>query len=162
MFRKFALSLFAALLPLATTATVPDRVNLHNGYIIVFNHIRYAGEKSLDFEVTHVNHSTFSFITTRSTTATLRKDGYVTFNECCTVAGQSYELHFHPDPNIPIERPSMKAHARLCNIRGIPFGYAEVEIIGDITWIPNPAPYQFTGRYDVKNLAVRQIDTGCP
>ncbi len=154
MLRKLALSIFALMLPLAVSAAVPGDVNLHNGYIIVVNHVHYTGAKTVDFLV-HF-HSGIN-----SNQRTLAKDGYVTFNQCCIVAGQKYLIAISTHENFAGVNPNVEVHARLCNIRGIPFGYSEVELTGDVRYVQSDQ-HPALGAFEVKNIAVRQADTGCP
>ncbi len=153
MLRRLAIFVVSAMLPTFAVAGVPSDVNLHNGYVIVVNHVHYAGEKTLPFDITYVGLSTLN--------RKLAAGSYATFNQCCVVAGQTYHVYARTEQNHMGVNPNIPVHARLCNIRGIPFGYAEVELVGNVTYHQSTV-HPALGDFDVTGVAIRQIDTGCP
>ena len=140
MFRKIALLLSVLIMPLAATAGVPPEVNLHNGYIIVVNHIHYVGEQSPRFAVKlNVDGGV------------LEKGGSVILNKCCIVAGLSYLVKSIVEPAYGSIYKDVYVHPRLCNIRGIPFGFAVVELTGESD-----------NHKILRNIALSRVDVDCP
>jgi len=124
MFRSIArsIALLAVLVPLVASArTVPPGVNLHNGYILVINHVQYQDDFTRPGLV-RVNEKE---------EAQVGSGASVVVNRCCILAGSRYivELDYVTSAETRVPVP---VTPRLCNIRGIPFGYAVVVYSGII------------------------------
>ena len=132
-----AFCLFVVLLPLSAAAQlpVPPHVNLHNGYIEVINHIQ-APESSKFSGMVKLNgrHE-----------GEVRSGAGLVLNRCCILAGSQYQVEIeYPAFTGSWER--IVVTPRLCNIRGIPFGYAVVVFTGS-RWA---------------YLHATRVDTSCP
>jgi hypothetical protein len=156
MLRRFCTLALALAMPLLTTAAVPDDVNLHNGYVLIVNHVRYVGEApNLD------NYSFNGYVrgpTQYSRFYVLRKDGSALANECCLLAGTVYNISLGTSNNYCCLHEVLEFVPRLCNIRGIPFGYAEFELVGEVVGQKWVGSYTETP----KGVQLRRIDSGCP
>ena len=151
MVRFLAAAVCALLIasPLEGSAHIPPTINLHNGFIRVFNHIHYLGaRRGLVVRIKYERHD--------ETTP----DIY--FNNCCYAAGSTYELFVEPkarsgttDDSVWDSR-TIFVKPRLCNIDGIPFGYAEVEVTGQMV------PGTDTHPEVIENFHVQETTTVCP
>lgn len=152
MFRTIArsIALMAALVPLVAAArTVPAGVNLHNGYLLIVNHIKYEDGfrqpglvKVDERDEAHVGSA-----------------GTVTVNRCCIVAGTRYKVEIDYEMTASVRVP-VSVTPRLCNIRGIPFGYAVVVYSGIIKKTPENSGT--TTRFQDVHLVGEQAPEGCP
>lgn len=153
MFRSIAraLGVVVVLLPLSVAAqlAVPSGVNLHNGYIVVVNHVqyqdgfKYAGTVKLNDKAVGEVRSHDTFVV----------------NHCCILAGSRYMLELDY-MSWAGSRSPIALVPRLCNIRGIPFGYAAVEFTGDLRKTPEGSGS--ATRFEILGFRVKRIDTGCP
>ena len=149
-----ALALLLVLAPLCAAAQldVPPNVNLHNGYVEVINHVTYRdGYSSPGYAKLHgpIGLQSQGDVFSGSTIA---------LNHCCIAAGTRYivELVYSGAGRREF---SDDFTARLCNIRGIPFGYAAIEYTGEIYKTP---PHSGTvTRYEAR-ISSKRVDTGCP
>jgi hypothetical protein len=132
-----AASVLAAAVPLAGSAqTVPSGLNLHNGYIQVNNHVVVVMPPMRQRE--HIENlpspSVLLFSPfTRQEDLKLDRWGPIYLNRCCIAAGTRYSVAYAAELVVGAP-PSLVVHPRLCNVRGIPFGFAEVTFAGEITW----------------------------
>lgn len=152
MFRTLARSigLLAVLVPLVASArTVPPGVNLHNGYILVINHVQYEDGFSHPGLV-RVNEKLEAHVGSA---------GSVVVNRCCIVAGTRYVVELDYDRSAGTLAP-VAVTPRLCNIRGIPFGYAVVVWSGIIRQTRDGSG-SFT-RYETFQLRGYQAHEECP
>jgi hypothetical protein len=154
MLRRLGLLVLALALPLVTMGTVPSNINLHNGYVTVVNNVRFTDTKGNATFPVRVHLSRHNGIGFDMHWADELWPGQQTIiNNCCIVAGARYQLSCYTTKRIDAcatldERP------RLCNVRGIPFGYAAFEITGEI-WYEG-VDWKSSG------LDLHRIDTGCP
>ena len=135
MFRRLCLSLALVVTaaPLAANAqtVIPDHVNIHNGFIEVRDEVVLKNGAGTGW--IPLNLTLGSIVIERAQTL----PGHTTiFNVCCIAAGSLYKVHF-------LGRVSSEATVRpqLCNVRGIPFGYAVVVFTGSITYHPSGFSY---------------------
>ncbi len=128
----FALIAIAGLSPLMASGqtVIPSHINIHNGFIEVRDQIalkgsiQYAGadvvlrwEGGFEHEKVYLHHG-----------------GVIFFNKCCIPAGTRYTVTL----NLPRGGESTVAlRPQLCNVRGIPFGYALVVFTGEMGYDPN-------------------------
>ena len=150
-FAARAFCLFVVLLPLSAAAQlpVPPHVNLHNGYIEVINHIRYHHGFSISGLV-RLNESPEGEVAS---------GGTFLINRCCILAGTEYWVELNYVKSTSFRLP-IKVTPRLCNIRGIPFGYAVVEFTGDI--VEKRAGSGFHTHFELLHSDERRVDTSCP
>ena len=155
MLRKFALAIATLALPFGTAAPVSAEINLHNGYIIVINHVKvlekdgdpWKGPLRLQVVLNHV-----------MSLANFQEIGHVgqgetiTMNDCCIAAGSPYSFKIVGEDRV--KAPILYFHPRLCNIRGIPFGFATIVITGTLQRIPN--------NWEVTNFHAQDVDAPCP
>ena len=149
-FAARAFCLFVVLLPLSAAAQlpVPPHVNLHNGYIEVINHIRY-----------HDRFDTPALVRlNENPEGEVASGGTFLINRCCILAGTEYWVELNYVTSIRVRMP-IKVTPRLCNIRGIPFGYAVVEFTGDIAQKRAGSEFPF---YDLLHSDATRVDTSCP
>ncbi len=85
MIRRMTLVLLFVALPLLTVGAVPNGVNLHNGYVLLVNNIRYEGERT---DPLRVRLGLLAIVHR----AVIDKDGTLTFNHCCILAGSHYVI----------------------------------------------------------------------
>lgn len=124
-----AASVLAAAVPLAGSAqTVPSGINLHNGYIEVHNQI--AMHPATDAAPLPPVRIEFHNALTRQQSETVGLMGTAYINRCCVVAGTLYEVVLVA----AYHSTTATVRPRLCNIRGIPFGFAVVTFTGKIVW----------------------------
>jgi hypothetical protein len=137
--RKLTIT-FAILATLATSTAsaqmvIPSHINLHNGYVVVINTISPKREYTAGvFEpwyppapLVQLSWSGYK----QSTNAPYGERAYL--NSCCIAAGTEYGLTFHQGGY----QTGVDVRPRLCNVRGIPFGYAVVEVVGPYVWHHN-------------------------
>jgi hypothetical protein len=129
---------------------IPAHINLHNGYIVVINDINPKQEHTAGVlepwnpsaPLVKLSWNGFS----QSTYAPYGQRAYL--NQCCIAAGTEYRLTLYQESETGVfVRP------RLCNVRGIPFGYAVVEVVGPYIWHRNG----ISG-----NTSLRVLDAPCP
>lgn len=149
--RAFIVGAFVALLPLAASAAlpVPAGVNLHNGYIEIVNHIQYRDGFSVP-GIVNVNSKKEGEV---------GSSGTFVVNRCCILAGSHYEVELNYMQSAGLRIPDSVV-PRLCNIRGIPFGYAVVEYTG---WIAKTRERSESfASFKAFNLRARRVDDACP
>ena len=139
MLRKFLLT-FGILATLASSTAsaqmvIPGHINLHNGYVVVINSISPKREYTAGVmepwspNPPHVRLSWNGF----GQSADVPYGGQAFLNQCCIAAGTGYSLTFYQGGY----QTGVDVHPRLCNVRGIPFGYAVVEVVGSYVWHRN-------------------------
>jgi len=137
--------LLAAMLPTGSSAAVApySAVNLHNGFIEVRSHVvvKNYGEDVSASALVHVN--------LRRTDGTLQDYGQVGstapiyFNTCCIVAGTLYIV----EATVQGHKIDFRVRPKLCNVRGIPFGFEIVTVTGNAerdrnnNWVVNIQPH---------------------
>lgn len=151
-FMRRALAILAVLAPLSASAEsfpVPAGVNLHNGYIEVINHVEYRDGFSWPGTV-RLNERTQGEVMSAHR---------FNINGCCVVAGTRYVVELNYATSAGHGEP-VGVTPRLCNIRGIPFGYAVVVYWGVIkkTREGSGSPT----RFESEHFGGRQADTECP
>jgi len=155
MLRRLVLLLLAFTLPPVTMGAAPDTVNLHNGYVTVVNNVRFTdvkGNEPFALRV-HLNRDTGIGLATHWADDVWPGQQAI-INNCCILAGTRYVLGCNAkDKPINACATLNDVWPRLCNERGIPFGYAAFEITGEI-W--------FDVGWKSSGLTLRRIDTGCP
>jgi len=152
MFRTIArsIALLAVLVPLVASArTVPPGVNLHNGYILVINHVQYEDGFS-HLGLVRVNEKDEAHVGSA---------GSVVVNRCCILAGSEYMVELNYVTSAGIRVP-VRVTPRLCNIRGIPFGYAVVVYSGIIKKTREGSG-SFT-RFEAFHILGQQAHEDCP
>jgi len=120
--------LLAAILPTGSSAAVSSyaAVNLHNGFIEVRSYV------TVDNKGTDVTATTPLLATLRRSDGTFQESANVFagtpiyLNDCCIVAGSLYEVQVKGVGH----SVTFKVRPKLCNVRGIPFGYEIVTISG--------------------------------
>ena len=130
---------------------IPAHINLHNGYIVVINDISPKREFTSGViepwypspPLVKLSWNGFS----QSTDAPYGERAYL--NRCCIAAGTGYSLTFHQGGY----QTGVDVRPRLCNVRGIPFGYAVIEVVGPYIWYRNG----ISG-----TPSVRVLDAPCP
>jgi hypothetical protein len=131
MFRTLVLAVvaFGAAVPLPGSAqTIPGGINLHNGYIEVNNRIiMHAAKDAPPLPRARIDFRN-SLTRQQSEPSTLMGTTYI--NACCVVAGSLYQVVLFAAYHITIAT----VRPRLCNVRGIPFGFAVVTFTGNIVW----------------------------
>lgn len=149
--RVFVLSALVALLPLAASAAlpVPAGVNLHNGYIEIINHVQYHDGFSVA-GVVKINEKTEGDVSS---------GGTFLANWCCILAGSSYIVELDFDRAAGARIP-IRITPRLCNIRGIPFGYAVIEYTGRVKKTAEGSGS--FARFETFGERATRIDTACP
>ena len=149
-----ALALLLVLAPLCAAAQldVLPNVNLHNGYVEVINHVTYRDGYSLPGYAKL--HGPFG----QQSQGNVLSGATIALNHCCIAAGTKYSVELDYS-TASLREFSEPFTARLCNIRGIPFGYAVVEFTGEIYKTP-PGSGTMT-RYEAR-LHSKRIDTACP
>lgn len=153
MFRAIARSfaLAAMLVPLVASArTVPLGVNLHNGYLLIINHVKYEDGFSVP-GVVRVNDVE---------EVRVGSGGSVAVNRCCIVAGTAYQVDLDYKESAGAMTP-VAVVPQLCSIRGIPFGYAVVVYWGVIGKTPDGSGV-YTRFHDTDRVQGRQAHEGCP
>lgn len=147
MFRSIAraLAVLVVLVPLSASAQliVPAGVNLHNGYIEVINHMTYL-DGFTAHGIVNVNRRMAGYV---------GPGGTHVVNWCCIVAGSNYQVELDYAP-VAGQRLPFNVTPRLCNIRGIPFGYALIEYTGTVV--------KRRGSFEIDNFKARRLDEGCP
>lgn len=145
-----AFGILAVLLPLSAAAQlVPSNVNLHKGYIEVINHVQY--------------HDGFSHPGVLKLNGHVQGDigsgGRLVLNHCCILAGSQYvvELDYVRSAS---QRSKLSVTPRLCNIRGIPFGYAVVVYTGSV--VKTREGSGTNTRFEMFHFSGRRVDTSCP
>lgn len=116
-----AAAVLAAMIPGNVSA---QDVNLHNGYIVVRNETVITNYRKV---VTDAATVALRFDgTTRESAVVNSSGGTVYLNNCCILAGTLYEV------KINVMGKSIHAMVRpqLCNVRGIPHGFALVTFTG--------------------------------
>ena len=112
-----SIAILAVLVPLVASArTVPPGVNLHNGYILVINHVQYENGFT-SAGLVRVNEKDEAHVGSA---------GSVVVNRCCILAGSHYVVELNYAISAGAREP-VSVTPRLCNIRGIPFGYAQTQ-----------------------------------
>lgn len=177
MLRKLAIALLALLATASAVAPASAEVNLHNGFIQIVDDITYsvdlAGLKDpslyqgppprIDFLV-RVRHEGLKVT---YTTTLHGKSAFV--NECCILAGSYYSIegfNYGRDGNVAGAYFSGDVTPRLCNVRGIPFGYAKLVVTGHVTYTPH-AKFADTKYATIENawkvhgLRLTRVDTDC-
>lgn len=153
MYRFIARSIavLAVLVPLAAAAQlpVPAGVNLHNGYIEVINHVQYHDGFAYTGEL-KLNGTTEGHV---------GSGGTLMLNRCCILAGSHYvvELDYMSWGG---QRSPFGVVPRLCNIRGIPFGYAVVEYTGTLKKTREGSGS--STRFEMFNFRAHRVDEACP
>ncbi len=152
MLRKLAIAIAALALPLAAAAPVSAEINLHNGYIVVTNHV-----KVLERDGSPVKYQYVLTVVLRHSLGTqeigkVAQGSHTVMNNCCVVAGSPYSFEVI-DTSAYINHGDLRP--RLCNIRGIPFGFAAVDITGTIQR-DNANHWVYT------DMRAKEVDTGCP
>lgn len=151
MFRTVARSIavLAVLVPLVASArTVPPGVNLHNGYLVIINDVKYE-DGFFASGLVRVDEKDEAHVTSASS---------VVVNRCCIVAGWRYVVELNYVDRVGIREPVFVT-PRLCNIRGIPFGYAVVVYSGIIK---KSRAGSGGGPYESVDLKGRQAHEDCP
>lgn len=157
MIRNFTLllGLLAALSPIAgATQTIPAHINLHNGYIQINNHIKVFtknGSQTEEQMWVVLNGFVSQFESAHIATGT---SGSI--NKCCILAGTYYKAYvrgggIHKEFGV---RP------RLCNVRGIPFGFAVIDIYGKIQEVDHNG--RIPNDWVPSGIHVTVNDTTCP
>lgn len=147
MFRNLTVivALLAAMSPTGSSAAVApySAVNLHNGFIEVRSHV-VVKDQGEDVSATALVH-----VALRRTDGTLQDYGDVGsvapiyFNRCCIVAGSLYIV----EADVQGKRIDFQVRPKLCNVRGIPFGFEIVTVTGNAErgrtnrWIVNIEPH---------------------
>ena len=148
MLRRLALCAIAVLLPLGVAAAIPSGVNLHNGYIVVYNNVRSSEPVEYDIQISHEHRGWFD-----------RQQGTgnhpVIFNRCCIAAGSIYEVLVTMKVNGELGVAKAATNARLCNIRGIPFGYSAFVVTGQLS-------RRDTGAAIGRALTIHVVSQDCP
>lgn len=156
MLRKLLLA-FGALATLASATAsaqmvIPAHIDLHRGYIVVINDIspkrNHRGIIEPWSPAAALVKSCWSGIACQETRAPFGGRGYIN-QECCVAAGTKYQLTLTAGELYK----SVYVLPRLCNVRGIPFGYAVVEFTGPYTWLDNGIAGE---------ISVRVLDAPCP
>lgn len=146
-----AFAIVAVFFPLTASAqfSIPAGVNLHNGYIEVINRVHYHDGFSWPGDV-KLNDRHEGRVGT---------GGTFVINKCCILAGSHYlvELNYVSGAGI---RVPVGVVPRLCNIHGIPFGYAVVEYTGNIRKTREGSGSGT--RYETTDLHGSRVDTACP
>lgn len=120
-------ALVAFATPLAATAqtVIPDHVNIHNGFIEVRDEIVLKGGAVSGATPVRL---TYNYATLQ--TAAITRGGTIFLNVCCIAARSLYKVHL--GGRLDVEAT---VRPQLCNVRGIPFGYALVIFTGEITYV---------------------------
>ena len=159
MLRKIVLAAlaFGLVVPLASAAAtdVPSEVNLHNGYVIIRNNLHYINHGvSLDVSERQNGHLMMYH--------KVGPGGYAIANTCCILAGTRNEVLVNGgfNPGFPASA-TLAFVPRLCNISGIPFVYADIEITGTYRYVP-AATKGGRGHWETEHYSVHRADTKCP
>lgn len=136
MLRMLVLAAFvlATSVPLAGSAhTIPAGVNPHNGYIQVNNRVvvhapPYPESKKVNSAPSRGLELRYPL--GRTEFKTVLGLGPLYFNACCILAGSRYLITM----TSPGKTTEQEVTPRLCNVRGIPFGFAEITFAGDVIW----------------------------
>ncbi|HET6893935.1 MAG TPA: hypothetical protein VFH72_00965 [Candidatus Baltobacteraceae bacterium] len=145
-----AFCLFAVLLPLSAAAQlpVPPHVNLHNGYIEIIDRVQVpAGFKFSGIVKLNGRHE-----------GEVRPGGTFVLNRCCILAGSHYEVEV--SYSSATARMRTFVTPRLCNIRGIPFGYAVIEVAA--TFVKTREGSGLGSAYESYHVQAKRVDTSCP
>jgi hypothetical protein len=115
---------------------VPPHINLHNGYIVVINNIHtsrlYSNGRTEPWSAPEAYASLKWAVHSRRVVVPYG-GGHAYLNDCCIAAGTRYTFRFYQGS---VEH-DLTVQPKLCNIRGIPFGYAVVELSGSYQWLQN-------------------------
>jgi len=145
-----SIAILAVLVPLVASArTVPPGVNLHNGYILVINHVQYENGFT-SAGLVRVNEKDEAHVGSA---------GSVVVNRCCILARSHYVVELNYAISAGAREP-VSVTPRLCNIRGIPFGYAVVVYSGIIKKTREGSG-SFT-RFETFQLRGEQAHEDCP
>ncbi len=146
-----AFGILAVLLPLSAAAqlAVPSNVNLHKGYIEVINHVQYPAHFWHGGAVKLNGHFQ----------GEVGSGGTFVLNRCCIVAGSQYVVELDYVWSASARSP-LSVTPRLCNIRGIPFGYAVVEYTGSV--VKTREGSGTNTRFEMFHFSGRRVDTSCP
>jgi len=146
-----SIGVLVVLVPLAAAAQlpIPAGVNLHNGYIEVINHVVYQDGFSYPGDV-RLNETPEGKV---------GSGGTLLVNRCCILAGSHYvvELNYVTTAG---QRSPFGVTPRLCNIRGIPFGYAVVEYTGTLKKAREGSGSPT--RFEMFNFRGHRLDETCP
>ncbi|HEY8322632.1 MAG TPA: hypothetical protein VIG46_12650 [Candidatus Baltobacteraceae bacterium] len=128
MLRRLCLSValvaFAAPLAANAQSVIPDHVNIHNGFIEVRNEVVLKNGATSGGTPLLLTYGGGTIERSQTT------PGGTTFlNVCCIAAGSLYKVHYGGRANV-----EATVRPQLCNVRGIPFGYAVVVFTGSITY----------------------------
>ena len=128
LFLSGAILIAALSVAASAQSTIPEGVNLHNGFVEVRNEIVIYrdGRRDVALGRIHMNHANrlgYSEVREAHTGQT------AVFNKCCVLAGSPYTLEM----DIVQSHIERLIYPRLCNVRGIPFGYAVVVFRGEIS-----------------------------
>lgn len=124
-----AIALTAAAVPLAGSArTIPAGINAHNGYIEINNWIKIKDAPPGKMPDPPVVRIKFHDSLIEQLHVPYGHTTYV--NNCCFAAGTYYTVEVVTEARIV----STSVLPLLCNVRGIPFGFAVVNLEGSIFW----------------------------
>ncbi len=141
-----ALGLMAASIPLAAYAapTIPQGINLHNGYIEVRNEVVVTNYRQIirvGADIIMRNAAFANYNAQEMSTIDTGTTGYL--NKCCVLAGSLYHIRMRLLGH-PID---LSVRPKLCNVRGIPFGFAIVTFTGTAhrdhnnNWVESVTPH---------------------
>ena len=149
-----AIAILAVLAPLTAAAQlpVPPGTNLHNGYIEVINDMHYPegfNQKAdiwLKGPLWHEYHEQ------------LARGNTLVLNRCCILAGSHYTVWVNFQGVLGGLRVDVTP--RLCNLHGIPFGYAVIKFSGQVYKVV-PREQTLYKAYEA-NVHGGVVDEGCP
>ena len=135
-----------ALATLTTGAVAADHINLHNGYIAIRN------DGAIPLRLFFIRHIIPGFMRLATLQSEVVIPAHTTFiaNRCCYAAGSNYEME------VGYTRKDVRLGVvpRLCNVHGIPHGYAELAF--------HPVHRQSVAFGWYYKAEGGRIDTGCP
>jgi hypothetical protein len=146
MLRKLIFALGALAVTFAGSASaqsiIPQQVNLHNGYIELHSSIlvtEYGRTENTSISVNLLR----GYDTCCQDHASVQTNFPNVLNHCCIVAGTLYTVR----TNILGKTNDFRVRPALCNVRGIPFGYARITFTGHISrdrnnnWVGEVTPH---------------------
>lgn len=128
MLRKLIIAACTVALPLVVAAAtaasdIPSEVNLHNGYVTV----RDIRPSNSPYVMVYERQLGGNMGALRS-----RPGDVLIANRCCILAGTENQVRVEESPRNAGQQPTWMIHysfvPRLCNIHGIPFGFADIVI----------------------------------
>lgn len=112
----------------ASAGTIPSGINAHNGYIEVTNHIKIKDAPSGKMPDPPIVRVMFHNSIVDDLSLPYGHTAYL--NKCCFAAGTHYTVDVLTEARF--DRTSLEP--KLCNVRGIPFGFAVINLDGTVFW----------------------------